>query len=102
VVGDDDFASDLMMFSDSLYNVFFIQNAVLWLAGQEDLLSIKTRAPGEGRLDRIADPALKSRIMLAAEAVNVGLVPALVILLGVLRLLGRRERERRPARRGRS
>jgi ABC-type uncharacterized transport system involved in gliding motility auxiliary subunit len=102
VVGDDDFASDLMTFSDSLYNVFFIQNAVLWLAGQEDLLSIKTRAPGEGRLDRIADPALKTRIMLAAEAVNVGLVPALVILLGVLRLLGRRERERRPARRGRS
>ena len=103
VVGDDDFASDLMMFSDSLYNVFFIQNAVLWLSGQEDLLSIKTRAPGEGRLDRIADPAARSRLMLAAEVLNVGLVPALVILFGVLRLLGRREREGRPsARRGRS
>jgi ABC-type uncharacterized transport system involved in gliding motility auxiliary subunit len=95
VVGDVDFASDLMMFSDSLYNVFFIQNALLWLSGQEDLLSIKTKAAAEGRLDRIADPAARSRLMLAAEAVNVGVVPALVLLFGVLRLLGRREREPR-------
>jgi len=92
VVGDDDFASDLMMFSDSLYNVFFIQNALLWLSGQEDLLSIKTRAAAEGRLDRIADPAARSRLKLAAEAVNVGAVPALVLLFGALRLLARRER----------
>jgi len=93
VVGDDDFASDLMLFSDSLYNVFFLQNAVLWLAGQADLLAIKTRAPAEGRLDRIADPVARGRLMRAAEILNVGVIPALVLLFGVLRLLGRRERK---------
>ncbi len=56
VVGDEDFASDLMQFSDSLHNVLFLENAVLWLTGNEDLLSIKARAPEAGRLDRIADP----------------------------------------------
>ena len=93
VVGDDDFASDLMLFSDSLYNVFFLQNAVLWLAGQADLLAIKTRAPAEGRLDRIADPVARGRLMRAAEILNVGVIPALVLLFGVLRLLRRRERK---------
>lgn len=94
VVGDDDFASDLMLFSDSLYNVFFLQNAVLWLAGQEDLLAIRTRAPTEGRLDRIADPAARARLVRAAQVVNVAVIPLLVLAFGALRLWGRRERKR--------
>ena len=93
VVGDDDFASDLLVFSDSLYNVFFLQNAVLWLSGQEDLLAIKTRAPAEGRLDRIADPAVRGRLVRAAQIVNVAVIPALVLLFGALFLLARRERK---------
>jgi ABC-type uncharacterized transport system involved in gliding motility auxiliary subunit len=92
VIGDDDFANDLMQFSDSLYNVFFLENAVLWLSGNADLLSIKTRAAAEGKLDRVQDPAARGRLMLAAELVNVVAVPVLVILFGLLRLLRRREK----------
>ena len=92
VVGDDDFANDLMQFSDSLYNVIFVENAVLWLSGNADLLSIKTRAAVQGKLDRVQDPAARGRLMLAAELINVVVIPALVVLFGLVRLLRRRER----------
>ncbi len=93
VVGDEDFASDLMQFSDSLYNVLFLENAVLWLTGNEDLLSIKARAPEAGRLDRIADPALRRRLMLVVELANVAGIPLLVALFAVLRLARRRKEQ---------
>jgi ABC-type uncharacterized transport system involved in gliding motility auxiliary subunit len=93
VVGDEDFASDLMQFSDSLHNVLFLENAVLWLTGNEDLLSIKARAPEAGRLDRIADPLLRRRLMFAAELANVAVIPFLVALFAVARLARRRKDE---------
>jgi ABC-type uncharacterized transport system involved in gliding motility auxiliary subunit len=93
VVGDEDFATELMQFSDSLYNVLFLENAVLWLTGNEDLLSIKARAPEAGRLDRIADPALRRRLVLAVELVNVAGIPLLVALFAALRLARRRKEE---------
>jgi len=92
VVGDDDFLSDLMQFSDSLSNVLFVENTLLWLSGNSDLLTIKTRAATEGRLDRIQDPAVRARMMLGAELLNVALVPLLVLLFGVLRAVRRREK----------
>jgi ABC-type uncharacterized transport system involved in gliding motility auxiliary subunit len=90
VIGDDDFASDLMQFSDSLYNVIFLENAVLWLSGNADLLSLKAKTPTDARLDRIEDPAVRGRWMLAAEVVNVFAVPLLALAYGLLRLLRRR------------
>ena len=93
VVGDEDFATELMQFSDSLYNVLFLENAVLWLTGNEDLLSIKARAPEAGRLDRIADPQLRRRLMLAVELANVAGIPLLVALFAALRLARRRKEE---------
>jgi ABC-type uncharacterized transport system involved in gliding motility auxiliary subunit len=93
VIGDEDFATELMQFSDSLYNVLFVENAVLWLSGNEDLLSIKARAPEAGRLDRIADPQLRRRLMLAVEMINVAGIPLLVALFAALRLAGRRKEE---------
>ncbi len=92
VVGDDDFLTDLMQFSDSLSNVLFVENAVLWLSGNADLLSIKTRAGTEGRLDRIRDPSLRSRLILAAELLNVVLIPLGVALVGLLRWIRRKEK----------
>ena len=92
VIGDDDFLTDLMQFSDSLSNVLFVENAVLWLSGNADLLSIKTRAGAGGRLDRIQDPQLRSRLMLTAELLNVAAIPLGVMLFGLLRRMRRREK----------
>jgi ABC-type uncharacterized transport system involved in gliding motility auxiliary subunit len=91
VVGDDAFATDLMQFSNSLYNVLFIENAILWLSGNADLLTIKARAPSDSRLDRIEDPARRQRLMLAAEIVNLCAIPLLVLIFGLVRGLRRRE-----------
>jgi ABC-type uncharacterized transport system involved in gliding motility auxiliary subunit len=92
VIGDDDFLTDLMQFSDSLVNVLFVENAVLWLSGNEDLLSIKSRAGTEAHLDRIQDPVARARLILAVELVNVVLIPAAVLLAGLLVQLSRREK----------
>ncbi len=92
VIGDDDFLTDLMQFSDSLSNVLFVENAVLWLSGNADLLSIKTRAGTEGKLDRIQDPALRSRLALAAELLNVVVIPLGVMAFGLLRRMRRKEK----------
>ena len=92
VVGDDDFLTDLMQFSDSLSNVLFVENAVLWLSGNDDLLTIKTRAGTEGRLDAIPDGSRRARLMLGAQLVNVALVPLAVLVVGLLVRMRRRER----------
>lgn len=90
VIGDSDFLTDLMQFSDSLTNVFFVENAILWLSGNEELLSLKTRAATEGRLDRIEDPRVRGSLMLFSEILNVAVIPAFVLLAGLLRALRRR------------
>ncbi len=92
VFGDDDFLTDLMQFSDSLWNVLFVENAVLWLSGNADLLSIKTRAATEGRLDRIQDPVVRSRLILGAEILNVVVIPLVVVLFGLLWRMRRKEK----------
>jgi ABC-2 type transport system permease protein len=92
VVGDSDFLTDLMQFSDSLQNVFFVENGILWLSGNADLLSIRTRAGAEGRLDRIQDPALRSRLVLVAELLNVILIPMGVMAFGLVRRMRRKEK----------
>jgi len=92
VVGDDDFLTDLMQFSDSLSNVLFAENAVLWLSGNSDLLSIKTRASTEGKLDRIQDPVKRAQLILAAQILNVAAIPLTVVLFGLLRWIRRKEK----------
>jgi ABC-type uncharacterized transport system involved in gliding motility auxiliary subunit len=92
VVGDEDFLTDLMQFSDSLVNVLFVENAVLWLSGNSDLLSIKTRAATEGKLDRIQDATLRSRLILGAQVLNVAIIPLAVVLFGLLRRVRRKEK----------
>ncbi len=92
VVGDDDFLGDLMQFSDSMHNVLFVENCLLWLSGNADLLTIKTGVGADGRLDRIQDPALKGRLMLTAELLNVVAIPVCVLAFGLLRRLRRKEK----------
>ena len=50
------------------------------------------RAGAVGRLDRIQDPALKGRLMLTAELLNVVAIPVCVLAFGLLRRLRRKEK----------
>ncbi|HUZ17883.1 MAG TPA: Gldg family protein, partial [Spirochaetia bacterium] len=92
VFGDEDFVSNLVHYSNSAYNVQFLENVVDWLAGNDGLLAIKTKAQWDPRLDKIGDPAAKQRVYGFAQLVSVGLVPAIVLLVGLRRL---RKRTRR-------
>jgi ABC-type uncharacterized transport system involved in gliding motility auxiliary subunit len=91
VIGDDDFASDLMQFSDSGYNALFMDNAVEWLSADADLLSIKTRNFRDPRLNRIQDPSKRNKLIILSEGVNVVLVPLLVLIAALVRTYSRRE-----------
>ena len=92
VIGDSDFAGDLLQNTNSQYNITFLENVAEWLANEDDLLKIKTRATRDLRLNAIPDPAVKAQVATFAEVFNVVLVPIAVIVFGVVRYLRRREK----------
>jgi gliding-associated putative ABC transporter substrate-binding component GldG len=92
VVGDADFPSNLLDFTEAEYNVGFLANSAEWLANSEDLLSIKTRLSRDVRLNRIQDPARRLAAVLTTEIVNVALIPLAIVAFGVGRLLLRRKK----------
>jgi ABC-2 type transport system permease protein len=92
VVGDADFASDLLQFTEANYNLEFLANTVEWLGNTEDLLSIKTRTARDTRLNKIQDQARRLRSALVTELANVVLIPLAVIGFGIGRLVYRRKK----------
>jgi ABC-type uncharacterized transport system involved in gliding motility auxiliary subunit len=85
VVGDTDFASDLMGTAGAgRRNLDFLIKTALWLGRNDALVNLKTRAEGSGRLDRIKDSAKKSGAMNFTLVFNVFVLPAMVILAGII------------------
>ena len=89
VVGTADFASDRYA-GNSPENVVFVQNAIDWLAQDEALIAIrsKNRAPAPLVFTSVAKRS-------AVKYGNIIGVPVLLIVLGIVRLLRRRETTRR-------
>ena len=94
VVGDSDFLSNLLQYTSSGHNVDFAENLAAWLALDDELLSLRTRAARDVRLNRIEDPAARRRVVGFAQLVNLYLVPLAVAFYGLLRYLRRRSRAR--------
>ena len=92
VVGDADFASNLLEFTEATYNLGFLTNAAEWLSNSEDLLAIKTRLARDVRLNRIQEPARRLAAVLATQIVNVAVIPLAVVAFGIVRLLLRRKK----------
>jgi ABC-type uncharacterized transport system involved in gliding motility auxiliary subunit len=95
VIGDAEFSSNLIQFTDSRYNLEFAANALTWLSNEEDLLQIRTRTTRNLRLNAIEDEGLRRTVARVAEIVNIYVMPLLVIAYGVLRFMRRRERGQR-------
>ena len=94
VVADADFLQDRFLeATGSLVNVEFALNLLQWLSSDEELLEIRTRGTRTLRLSRLAGPE-RQAVLRLSQVVNVGLVPALVGLFGLIRL---RRRVRRGA-----
>ena len=93
VIGDSDFASDVIRYSDSPFNIVFIENVVEWLAIDDSLLTIKTRDKRDMRLNKIQIPEQKVKAILFIYFVNIVLIPAAVVAFGVIRFIRRKQKE---------
>jgi len=82
--GSSHFASNLIQYSDSMYNLSFLLNSADWLANEDDLIKIRSRTVGDTRLNRL-DPE-RARFQYAfSQIVNLVLIPLMVIGYGLLR-----------------
>jgi len=87
VIGDTEFATLLI---HGRRNLDFMVQVADWLCNDDDIIGIRSRASGSGRLDKIIDPAKKASAMKFVQLINVYIVPLLVILAGVFLALRRR------------
>jgi ABC-type uncharacterized transport system involved in gliding motility auxiliary subunit len=94
VLGDSDAAGYLLQvvyqYFQSELNIDFMLQTADWLGSDDDIVGIRNRAVGQGRLDRIADRGERVGKMLFARFLNVILVPVLIIIAGIIRALRRR------------
>jgi ABC-type uncharacterized transport system involved in gliding motility auxiliary subunit len=90
VVGSSDFANDLMTITESTFNASFIVSAADWLSSGDDLVAIKTRGTRDTRLAKVQDPELRSGLITLAYAINLVLVPLIVLAFGLVRSQRRR------------
>lgn len=91
VIGDSDFAADVIQYSDSPYNINFFENTAEWLSNDESLLQIKTRSRRDMRLNKIESPEDRVSAILFIYIVNIVLVPLAVIVYAVVRGVRRKK-----------
>jgi ABC-type uncharacterized transport system involved in gliding motility auxiliary subunit len=90
VLGDTDFASVLMQYTQAERNLDFLLQAADWLENNDDITGIWNRRRTAGRLDRISDPEKRQRAMAFARLLNVALIPLGVTGTGIILIRGRR------------
>ena len=93
IIGDSDFTSDVIRYSDSPFNIVFFENAVEWLAIDDSLLTIKTRDKRDMRLTKIQVPEQKVKAILFIYFINIVFIPVSVIAFGVIRFIKRKRKE---------
>jgi ABC-type uncharacterized transport system involved in gliding motility auxiliary subunit len=102
VVGDSDMCGVL---SSSRYvpglqaaNFNFLLQAADWLGKDDDIVGIRYRQGGIGRLDRITDEGKRDGVKGFARILNVVIVPIVIVAFGIFRLVKRsRKKERHHA-----
>ncbi len=91
VVGDTDFATNMINATQARHNLDFLLRAADWLSNDDDIIGIRNRQPQTGRLDKIADPRSKAVAIKFIQIINIGLIPLLVIIAGLF-LASRRKK----------
>jgi len=94
VVGDTDFATNIIDVTNGAHNLDFLLRAADWLTSDDDIISIRNRQPQAGRFDKITDIDKRIKVMSFSQILNVGLIPALVIFCGLFLASQRRKRSR--------
>jgi ABC-type uncharacterized transport system involved in gliding motility auxiliary subunit len=81
VVADADLASGVIQRQQ---NLDFLVQAALYLSNDDDIISIRNRQSGGGRLDKITGREERSRAMSFATWFNILAMPLLIVALGIL------------------
>jgi ABC-type uncharacterized transport system involved in gliding motility auxiliary subunit len=92
VLGDTDFASFLMQYTQAERNLDFLLQAADWLGNNDDISGTWNRPRTAGRLDRISDPEKRQKAMAFARLLNVVIIPLGVTGTGIILIRGRRRR----------
>ena len=92
VIGDTDFATNMVTATGASYNLEFLLRAADWLASDDDIINIRNKQPHIGRLDKIMDEEARSAAMRFSQIVNLGVVPLFIILAGLIISSRRRSR----------
>jgi ABC-type uncharacterized transport system involved in gliding motility auxiliary subunit len=95
VIGDSDMPGMLVQYTQSQRNVDFILQTADWLGNDDDIVGIRNRSGGTGRLDRITDPAKRLSKMTSARIINIVIIPLAIIVTGVIRATRRRSGKER-------
>ncbi|MDR2551560.1 MAG: GldG family protein [Treponema sp.] len=92
VVGDSDMGGPLIQYTQGQQslNLDFLLQAADWLGNDDDIVGIRNRRDGSGRLDRIQDEVKRAGVMVFSRILNIFLLPLGIILFGLGRLLRRK------------
>jgi gliding-associated putative ABC transporter substrate-binding component GldG len=84
VVGNAAFASNMIDATQANQNLDFLIRAAAWLVNDDDIIGIRSKQSQTGRLDKISDIDKRVAAMKFAQILNVGIIPLVVIITGLL------------------
>jgi ABC-type uncharacterized transport system involved in gliding motility auxiliary subunit len=94
VIGDTDFATNMINATQAVHNLEFLVRAADWLSSDDDIVVIRNRQPQAGRSDRIQDIDRRAAAMKFSQILNVAIIPILVIIGGFAISSQRKKRSR--------
>jgi len=94
VVGNTNFASNMINVTQANHNLDFLMRAADWLVNDDDIISIRSKQPQISRLDKITDIDKRVAAMKFAQILNVGIIPLIVIAVGLILASQRRKRSK--------
>ena len=92
VIGETDFATNMIGATQAAHNLDFLLRAADWLSNDDDIIGIRSRQPQAGRFDKITDPASRAAAMRFVKIFNVVIVPLLVLAAGLFIAYRRKKR----------
>ncbi len=83
IVGDSDFLSNLIQYSDSYYNLDFVHNCVDWLSQNDDFMSIRTRHDRDVFLDAYSKDR-RGWVYFVSKVINIFILPITVLIIAFI------------------
>jgi len=83
VVGDTDFASNMINATQARHNLDFLLRVADWLSNDDDIIGIRSRQPQTGRFDKITDPKSRAAVIKIIQILNIAIIPLLLVVAGL-------------------